>query len=105
MHKRHFTVDKDARKDYDIILGATLTLPTNARIVISTRTARKSGLHLPTGIREIICPAFTQAETTAFVRAAYPDASDGWIDQFHALSNGVPRVQNYALRKGGTSLA
>ncbi len=87
------------------LLGADLTrLPANVRIVISSRTARKSGLHLPAGTREVICPAFTKHETTVFIRATNPDVSDAWIEQFHALSNGVPRVQNYALRKGGISL-
>ncbi len=87
------------------LLGADLTgLPANVRIVISSRTARKSGLRLPAATREIICPAFTKVETIAYVRAMHAHASDAWIEQFHALSNGVVRVQNYALRKGGTSL-
>lgn len=88
------------------LLDADLAqLPENVRIVISSRSSRKSSLHLPTGTREVECPPFEKAETTAFVHATHADVSDAWIEQFHALSNGVPRVQDYALRKGGTSLS
>jgi hypothetical protein len=84
--------------------NADLTrLPANVRFVISSRTARKLALRLPNSTREIPCPAFTRAETAAFVRTAFPQASETWIDQFHALSSGIPRVQDYALRKGAAS--
>jgi len=75
-------------------------LPSNVRLVFSARTARKDTLTLPTGTLYIPCPAFNLDETGAFARRTFPIASSDWIDQFHALSGGIPRVQDYAIRAG-----
>jgi hypothetical protein len=70
------------------------------RIVFSTRTARKASLRLQSGTPEVICSEFTLDETRAFVQSRQSDVSETWIAQFHALSNGIPRVQAYAFARG-----
>jgi hypothetical protein len=75
-------------------------LPGNVRLVFSARSARRDKLELPNTAVEIPCPAFEFDETCAFIRTKFPDASNDWIQQFHALSRGVPRVQDYAVSAG-----
>ena len=75
-------------------------LPTNVRFIFSARSARKDSLSLPTGTPQIECPPFEPTETRAFVLAKFPDVLDDWIDQFHHLSGGIPRVQDYAFSAG-----
>jgi hypothetical protein len=83
------------------LVGADLsTLPDNIRFVISTRTGRKDTLKLPGSTVEVECPAFVPSETAELVRLVFPKAGDAWIDQFQALSSGVPRVQDYAFKAG-----
>lgn len=79
--------------------------PSNVRIVISSRTGRKDRLRLPSNKTKYIeCPPFSRTETRVYVDKRMPGLSDDWLDQFHALSNnGIPRVQAYAFKKGGTS--
>lgn len=78
-------------------------IPDNFRIVISSRTGRKDSLRLPSITQYIDCPPFDLSETKAYSNTYYPTLSEDWINQFHMLSNGIPRVQSYAFRKGGIS--
>ncbi|MGY3606984.1 MULTISPECIES: hypothetical protein [unclassified Bradyrhizobium] len=75
-------------------------LPSNVRLVFSARTVRKDSLELPTDAKLIPCPAFSPQETEAFAKRTIPTVTAEWIEQFHALSNGIPRVQDYAFRAG-----
>jgi hypothetical protein len=75
-------------------------LPSNVRLVFSARTARKDSLELPAATQFVPCPAFNPQETKAFARRTIPTVPTEWIEQFHALSNGIPRVQDYAFRAG-----
>jgi hypothetical protein len=77
--------------------------PSNVRLVLSCRSSRKADLHLPTSFVDCPLTGFTRAETGAYVRASIPEASDAWVEDFHVLSGGVPRVQQYALKNGGKS--
>lgn len=88
---------------WEIVQADLSQLPANVRIVFSTRTARKSLLRLPNNTVAIPCPSFTRDETSAFGRSRLPLVSEDWIDQFQALSSGIPRVQSYAFSKGGNS--
>jgi hypothetical protein len=78
-------------------------LPANVRFVVSSRSARKDKLRLPSGTPEVPCPEFTPEEARAYVRLKLPEAPQDWIDQFYALSAGVPRVEAYAFARGGNS--
>jgi hypothetical protein len=78
------------------------TLPSNVRLVFSARTIRKDGLKLPSTAYYLECPAFNQEETEALAKRFLPTVSADWVEQFHALSRGIPRVQDYAIRAGNS---
>jgi hypothetical protein len=77
-------------------------LPANVRLVFSARTVRKDSLRLPNNALYVSCPAFSQDETDTFAKRFLPSVSSDWVSQFHALSNGIPRVQDYAIRAGNS---
>lgn len=72
-------------------------LPTNVRVLVSCRSSRLSELSIPARFRRIELEPFALPETAEYVRKFW-NASDDWIDEFHKLSKGVPRVQSYALK-------
>jgi len=71
-------------------------LPDNVRFVVSARTGRLAQLCVPSNYVHIELKPFDLHQTTDFVRRR-AEASDSWIEDFHHLSGGVPRVQAYAL--------
>lgn len=73
--------------------------PANVRFVVSTRTGRLSDIALPSGYHLVEIQPFTRAETGVHVRRTW-DAPAEWLDAFHRLTRGVPRVQAYALDLG-----
>lgn len=79
------------------------SLPKNVRILITARTSRLPDLRLPDTFKQINIEAFTKDETKQFVSASYPTASDQWVEDFHALSRGIPRVQSYAFQYASTT--
>ena len=76
-------------------------LPENVRFVVTTRTGRMETLQLPHFycIREIA--PFSRPETSENVARVWAAAPEAWIDDFHHLSGGVPRVQGYAFEVDG----
>jgi hypothetical protein len=72
-------------------------LPPNVRFVVTARTGRLPDLRLPGYYELVPLGPFTPAETAENVRLRWA-APDGWINEFHRLSNGIPRVQSYALK-------
>ncbi|MBU0525851.1 MAG: hypothetical protein KJ643_26805 [Gammaproteobacteria bacterium] len=76
-------------------LGLT-ELPDNVRFIITARTGRLDHLQLPAHYHRIEVLPFSRTETAANVRRLR-SAPDTWIDDFHHLSSGVPRVQTYAF--------
>lgn len=80
-------------------------LPANVRFVVTARTGRLPQLHLPADYRKVEIEPFLLAETAAHVRQVWAGARDSWIEDFHHLSRGVPRVQAYALQDGGEAPA
>jgi energy-coupling factor transporter ATP-binding protein EcfA2 len=79
-------------------------LPVNVRFVVTARTGRLETLELPPGFKLTEIKGFDRAETAANVRGAWNDAPDTWIEDFHQLSSGNPRVQQYALKYAGTEV-
>ena len=78
------------------------SLPGNVRFVVSARTGRLDTLALPERYRRVLIPAFDRGETSEFVRQQRRTVpGQEWIDEFHALSGGIPRVQAYAFEGGG----
>jgi hypothetical protein len=79
-------------------------LPLNVRILVSARTGRLEELLLPSTFELISLPPFSRSETAANI-ARYWDAPADWIDDFHHLSEGVPRTQTYAFNNARTNPA
>lgn len=75
-------------------------LPSNVSLVISARTGRLDELNPSSHFEKIELLPFSQQETAQNV-ARYWDAPQVWIEEFHHLSSGVPRVQTYAFKKAG----
>ena len=70
--------------------------PGNVRFIVTSRTARLTQLQLPTSYKQIQIAPFSLEETAKHVRR-YLDVSDDWTEDFHHLTNAIPRVQAYAL--------
>ena len=73
-------------------------LPHNVTLLISARTGRRYDLKLPHSFKSYELLPFTRPETEIFVRFFW-NAPKTWIDDFHRLTQGTPRVQNYAFGK------
>lgn len=73
-------------------------LPTNVRFVVTSRTGRLESLGLPSPFTKIPIPGFSRDETAAHVLGFWSEAPEIWIDDFHHLSGGNPRVQDYAIK-------
>ncbi|WP_293678298.1 hypothetical protein, partial [uncultured Phenylobacterium sp.] len=71
-------------------------IPANVRFVITARTSRVSSLKLPSTFLHRALGAFTPEETKANVARVFA-AEPHWIEDFHSLSQGIPRVQAYAF--------
>lgn len=71
-------------------------LPPNVRFVVTARTGRVGDLYLPGHCERVPLGAFSREETAENVRLRWA-AADDWIDDFHRLSGGTPRVQSYAF--------
>ena len=72
-------------------------IPEGGRIVVSSRTHRVNKLELDEGAIHVPVKPFSLGETTKKVRLRHEQLSDAQISDFHKLSNGNPRVQEYAL--------
>lgn len=75
-------------------------LPANVRLLVTSRTGRLPELSLPHDFTLHEIKGFTPEETAAYVRGKLSHLSPTWIEDFHYLSRGVPRVQSYALEFG-----
>lgn len=79
-------------------------IPLNVRFIVSARTGRRDDLRLPHWFEEVVLAPFDRDETAANVER-YWAAPDEWVDDFHHLSTGVPRVQAYAFDNAGDTPA
>lgn len=75
------------------------SLPDCCRIVVTTRTHRKTDLNLPNNTLDIPLENFDQDESATLLRFFFPEAIDNNIKDFHDFSAGIPRRQAYALKK------
>jgi hypothetical protein len=76
-------------------------LPSNVRLVITSRTGRLDTLNLPSSFGSPLeIKGFSPGETAEYVRTIWDKAPDSWINDFHYLSDGNPRVQSYSLTFG-----
>lgn len=78
-------------------------LPANVRLLVTARTSRLDTLELPSAFHRVLLEGFTPTETAANVARHFVTTS-AWIEDFHLLSRGNPRVQAYALESGNGNL-
>ncbi len=78
-------------------------MPTNTRILISARTGRLVELALPPTFQDTPLHGFDKTETGLNVARYWNGAPSEWVEDFHHLSGGVPRVQAYAFEAAGDS--
>jgi hypothetical protein len=76
----------------------------NVRFLVSARSGSRKELNLTHAFEQIELPPFQPRETRLNV-ARYWTAPDEWIDDFHHLSTGMPRVQAYAFENAGDAPA
>ncbi|WP_319232043.1 NACHT domain-containing protein [Draconibacterium orientale] len=67
------------------------------RLVVTSRTHRVDSLKLPTKYIDIPINAFEFEETEALLNRSIANCTKSDIEEFHSLTNGIPRVQAYAL--------
>ncbi|HEY4777875.1 MAG TPA: hypothetical protein VIH56_09450 [Candidatus Acidoferrales bacterium] len=72
----------------------------NVRIIVTARTSRMAELQLPSHFKHIPLDGFTRDETGQHVKKTLRNQPELWIDEFHTLSHGNPRVQAYAIQFG-----
>lgn len=76
-------------------------IPRNVRFLISARTGRLPALPLPGTFKKLEIGNFKAQEFENFVRMKWEAAPRGWIENFHSLSGGNPRVISYAFDYAG----
>jgi hypothetical protein len=72
-------------------------LPSNVRLIVTCRTGRIDDLSLPKNWRQVRLEHFDTDQTAEFVARRFSVTAE-WVQDFHVLARGVPRVQAYALR-------
>ena len=93
------TVDR-AETSFVTEIMSLRELPSNVRLVVSARTGRLDELKPPASFESVELLHFTATETAEHVKG-YWDAPASWLEDFHHLSGGVPRVQDYAFKRSG----
>ena len=76
------------------------TLPEGVRLVALCRSHRQDRLDPPPNAQPLELLPFSRAETAAFLRTSYPNATEHDVDEFHRLSAQNPRVQALAMSWG-----
>lgn len=82
---------------FDLVQADLGSLPDNVRVLVSARKARADSLKLSGDTKTFTCPPFNRDETKSNLEAAFGNVSDAYVDQFHDLTNHIPRVQAYAI--------
>ncbi|KPM50021.1 ATP-binding protein [Jiulongibacter sediminis] len=71
--------------------------PENFRLVLTSRISRVNTLSLPYEHTLFTIKPFSIQETKQFLKGYMYDFDDKFIEQFHELSHGIPRVQFYSI--------
>ena len=80
-------------------------LPENVRFVVTTRTARIDQLQLPRSYAQAEVEAFNLRETGEYIHHVWPHATQSYVEDFHRLSGGIPRVLTYAAKGDNVSIS
>lgn len=70
--------------------------PKGSRLVVTCRTENLSMLDLPDH-EPLELKGFAKPESAKHLRMYFSDATEFQVDDFHRLTQGIPRVQGYAL--------
>ena len=70
--------------------------PDGSRLVVTCRTENLTTLDLP-DYQPLELRGFTKPESAKHLKMYFPDATEVQAEDFHRLTQGVPRVQGYAL--------
>lgn len=73
------------------------SIPDGFRLIVTSRTHRVSSLNLPKNYIDIPLKPFDYQETKNYLTYYFPQSTEKEIQNFHQLTNGIPRVQFYAL--------
>ncbi len=71
----------------------------NIRLIVSCRTGNLETLDIPDTYAKFSVGGFDHRETAQYAAHYFSDIPDRWVDEFHELSAGIPRVQFYAMYK------
>lgn len=77
-----------------------LNLPSNCRLLMTSRTHRKDSLQAPGGTQEIELTGFDSMASGVRLHQVFPLANTRSIQVFHQRTGGNPRVQEYWLDPG-----
>lgn len=72
-------------------------IPNGFRLVVTSRTYRIHSLNLPGNYIDLPLKPFNYEETKANLTYYFPESTEFEIQDFHKLTNGIPRVQTYVL--------
>jgi len=67
------------------------------RLIVTSRSHRRDLLKLPENNIDIPLKAFDLEETEKHLKFHFPESANEEVNNFHELTNGIPRVQTYAL--------
>lgn len=74
-----------------------MDVPDGVRLVFTARTHRIEMLDAGPDAPQLELRPFSRTETARHLRQAYPDATEGEVDEFAVFSSHNPRVQAFAL--------
>lgn len=74
-----------------------LEFPHNVRVILTARTERRMQLPYIDVADKYSIPLFEKDNSAEYLRAKFPDATNDKCEEFHMLTNGNPRLQNYIL--------
>lgn len=74
-----------------------LDLPKNIRIVATARTERMSSLPEIEKAEKLEIPLFNKENSLDYLKAKFPEVTNEIGEEFHELTNGNPRLQNYIV--------
>ena len=74
-----------------------LDLPHNVRVIVTARTERKMQLPYIDIADEYDIPLFEKDNSAEYLKEKFPEATDNTCEEFHKLTNGNPRLQNYII--------
>lgn len=95
----------EAENEKSFVEGlVNMEIPYGCQIVVTSRTHRKDSLQLPDGFIDISLNSFNLKESRKFLRNKFPDAREDQVQDFYKLTNGIARVQSYALNLFDRSL-